>query len=600
MNITEYFSEEDTNPSIYRGRMTLKQGYTIADAEESCYKYLGINSALPITALAHPDDAESVREALELVKEREQHLIFRLLSSNGSYRYMYALFRLNGRMLGDFASIDVMLMDILRIHYKFDATFSNVVKYRKLMCFSDKMYFEYYYDKEIITIYEYVNNRSIVRYRDNIANLQAKVLEGEKYNFRQRAEFEVLQEYLKNYAENIDMEVDGEIFGLTGGYLHLKGGIVYLNNARWMMAATITVTWESKRDEKYYMSPHAFDSATGVYNKRAITELTMDVLTNAEDKPVYFCIIDIDDFKNINDTYGHMAGDEVIASVAEILKSTMGARGYIGRFGGDEFVVVTDKISSEDVLLNALKTVRKHVAWINSAELENTEITLSIGIAKYPNDADNYEGLFNLADKCLYLAKAKGKNRFVIYREDQHKDFEMVSDSDKLEAKKIRDIYSSSSRAVVDILGDTGENDREAFDRSIRGVLESFGIDRIAIYMGERYERCYFAGDGVVPMESLTYINQPEIAALFDENNVLLRNKILYIRESSPELYELMERQGTEGFIIAKVQLTGQPPMAVTFDVFERYRKWASNEKDMLYIAAQIIARRFLGLEQAQ
>ena len=600
MNITEYFSEEDTNPSIYRGRLTLKEGYTIADAEESCYKYLGINSALPITALAHPDDEESVREALELVKEREQHLIFRLLCSDGSYRYMYALFRLNGRMVGDFASIDVMLMDIMRMHYKFDSTFSNVVKYRKLMGFSDKMYFEYYYDSEIITIYEYINNRSIVRYRDNLANLQAKVLEGENFNFRQRAEFEVLQEHLKNYTENIDMEVDGEIFGLNGGYLHLKGGIVYLNNAKWMTAATVTVTWESKRDEKYYMSPHAFDSATGVYNKRAITELTTDILPDAKNKPVYFCIIDIDDFKNINDTYGHMIGDDVIASVAEVLKTTMGARGYIGRFGGDEFVVVTDRIGTDDELLNALKTVRKHVAWTNAEKLGNMEVTLSIGISKYPNDANNYDSLFNLADKCLYLAKTKGKNRFVIYREDQHKDFEMMSGSDNLESKNIRDIYSGSSRAVVDILGDTGEDDRESFDRSIKRLLESYAIDRIAIYTGENYERRYFAGDGTVPMESLAYINQPEIAALFNENDVLIRNKILYIREMSPELYELMEKQGTEGFIIAKVQLTGQPPVAVTFDVFERFRKWASNEEDMLYVAAQIIARRFLSLEQAQ
>ena len=598
MNITEYFSEDDTNPTIYRGRMTLKQGYTIADADETCYKYLGINSALPITALAHPDDAESVREALELVKDREQHLIFRLLCSDGSYRYMYALFRLNGRMLGDFASIDVMLMDILRIHYKFDDAHSKVIKYRKLMDFSDKMYFEYYYDDEIITIYEYINNRSIVRYRDNIANLQAKVMEGENFNFRQRAEFEALQEYLKNYAESIDIEVDGEIFGLTGGYLHLKGGIVYLNNAKWMTAATITVTWESKRDEKYYMSPHAFDSATGVYNKRAITELTMDTLTNAKDKPVYFCIIDIDDFKNINDTYGHMAGDDVIASVAEVLKTTVGARGYIGRFGGDEFVIATDRISADDELLNALKTVRKHIAWINSGEFDKIEVTLSIGIAKYPQDADNYESLFNLADKCLYLAKVKGKNRFVIYREDQHKDFEMMSASDNSTAKKIQDIYSGSSRAVVDIMGDMGENDREAFDRSLRRLLESYGIDRIAVYAGENYKRHHFVGDGAVPAESLELIRQPEIDALFDENGVFMRNKILSIRETCPELYELMERQGTEGFLIVGVQLTGQPPVLVTFDVFERYRKWSANEKDMFYIAAHIIARRFLMMER--
>lgn len=598
MNITEYFSEEDHNPSIYRGRMTLKEGYYIADADESCYRYLGMNSALPFTALVHPEDAASVREALEQVKEGAQHLIFRMKCRDESYRFMYALVSLDGRMLGGFAAIDVQLLDIMRIYDKYDANFSRLVKYRKLMSLSDKMYFEYSYEDGSITIYEYLNERGVIRFQKSLELLREEVLESGKYSFRQKAEFEDLLEYLKNYSENIDMEVDGELFGLPVGYLRLKGGIVYRRTAKWMMVATVTVTGESKQDEKYYMSRHAFDSATSVYNKRAIAELAMDLIAGAKDRPVFFSIIDIDDFKNINDTYGHMAGDEIIAKVAEVLRSIIGDRGYVGRFGGDEFVVVTDRIDDSEELLYAFKTIRKHIAWLSTAEFSNVEVTTSIGIARYPEDADNYENLFKIADKCLYLAKAKGKNRFILYQKELHESFDMTPVSEKKTVKKLPDIYLSSCRAVADILGNMGENDRESFDRSVKGLLQSYGIDRLGIYAGENYERRYIVGGSDAPMDDLAFIRNPRIAELFDENGVFIRNKRLPFKESDPAFYEILEKHGTEGFLIVKVELAGQPPVAVAYGIIQRLRKWAENEKGLLYIAAQIIARRYLELEE--
>lgn len=597
MNITKYFSEEDYKSAIYQGRLTLKEGYAIADADESCYRYLGINSSLPFTALIYPEDAVSVREALEQVQEGPQHLIFRLLCGDGSYRYMYALMHMNGRSLGNFDSIDVELLDIMRIHHKYDENLASLTKYRKLMSLSNKMYFEYSYEDGGITIFEYVNDRAVARFQKSLELLKQEVRASEKYHFRQKAEFDILAEALENYSENIDMEVDGDLFGLAGRYLCLKGGIVYRNAAKWLMVATVTVTGEPKRDEKYYMTQHAFDSATSVYNKCAISELTMDLIAQAKEGPVFLCIIDIDDFKDINDTYGHMAGDEILARMAEILKSTIGDRGYVGRFGGDEFMVVTDRIHSPEELLNALKTVRKHIAWMSAAEFSNVEVTTSVGIARYPEDADNYESLFKIADKCLYLAKAKGKNRFILYQKELHKDFAMTPVSEKKVVKRLPDVYLSSCRAVVDMLGNIGDNDRESFDRSIRGLVKSYGIDRLAIYTGENYERKYFIGDDNAPIESLDFIRHPQIEKLFDENGVFIRNKILPIREIDAEAYEILEQHGIEGFLIVKVDLDGRTPMAVAFGVLQRYRKWSVNEQGLLYIAAQIIARRYLELE---
>ena len=101
--------------------------------------------------------------------------------------------------------------------------------------------------------------------------------------------------------------------------------------------------------------------------------------------------MDIDDFKNINDTFGHVMGDEVIAKVAEIIRTSLGNRGYVGRFGGDEFMVVTDRVKDAENFSKIFKTIRKNITWSCGEMMPNMEVTLSLGLATYPDHASNYD-----------------------------------------------------------------------------------------------------------------------------------------------------------------------------------------------------------------
>lgn len=598
MNITGYFSEEDRNPKIYRGKMTLRSNYTIVDADEACYQYLGKYSALPLTGLAHPEDVDAVRDALDRLKEETQRVIFRMMCADGSYRYMYAMLCLNGRVTDGEAFIDVELMDIVRVYYKFDSENSKIGKYRKLMTLSDKMYFEYRYDEGTVTIFEYVNDRGNVRLSDTMEHLQARVLESGEFDDKQKAEFETLLDCLDHHIEKMDVDMDGRLFGFEGGYVNLKGGIAYEDKSKQMMVAVVTTLGKVDLEEKYYMSRHAFDGATGVYNKRAISELAADLMAGSGDKTIFLCVTDIDDFKNINDTFGHLVGDQVIAKVAGTIKSVLAARGFVGRFGGDEFLIVTDKIKTSDELIVMLKTIRKHISWSCAELLGNMDVTTSIGIACCPKDATNYGDLFKIADKCLYLAKAKGKNRFILYDEKLHKDYQMEDTSGKTSPGKGLDIYSKSCRAVVDILGSAGEDNRESFDESVKKLLSSYDISRMGIFAGERYERVYAAGNCEGFLEELTYLESPGMAASFDENGIYARNGILSLKESFPELYEQLEKQETKGFLVVKVGLSDKHRAVVVYDVCEHPRKWSGNDKGLLYIAAQALVRRYYALEK--
>ena len=140
--------------------------------------------------------------------------------------------------------------------------------------------------------------------------------------------------------------------------------------------------------------------------------------------PFSFAMLDLDNFKFINDTYGHHVGDQVLVHVAEDLAAYLAGFGLAGRFGGDEFLI----INLRDVTYDANKAffigmydgkvLRKNIR----LEECNPFITGTIGCAIYPKDAADYNGLFELIDKTLYRGKSKGRNCHIIYVEEKHRD----------------------------------------------------------------------------------------------------------------------------------------------------------------------------------
>ena len=124
-------------------------------------------------------------------------------------------------------------------------------------------------------------------------------------------------------------------------------------------------------------------------------------------------VIDLDDFKRINDTYGHTAGDKTLQVIANTLTKVIGEDAFIGRYGGEEFVLIFSGLDKSTVI-NKLNNLRKKVASLPFTFKNNrVSITLSIGVTLIEKD-DNVHSAFERADTALYQAKKDGKNR-VIY-----------------------------------------------------------------------------------------------------------------------------------------------------------------------------------------
>jgi diguanylate cyclase (GGDEF)-like protein len=160
------------------------------------------------------------------------------------------------------------------------------------------------------------------------------------------------------------------------------------------------------------------DGLTGVDNRRHIEERLTEAFGHAArlNEPLAVVMTDVDHFKSVNDTYGHQAGDAVLKQVAEVLRDTAREIDRVGRYGGEEFLVLLPGASLEDARRYADRA-RAAVAGREFAyEGGALRRTLSAGVAAWPHpDVRHQEALVKLADDALYAAKTGGRNRVVAH-----------------------------------------------------------------------------------------------------------------------------------------------------------------------------------------
>jgi len=210
-------------------------------------------------------------------------------------------------------------------------------------------------------------------------------------------------------------------------YVSVIVGVAVINNRRiragvasrlevQLLTEELSGALETERSLREVMAKTAMtDVLTGILNRRGILDNFEKEIAKCQRfaRPLAVLMIDIDLFKAINDTYGHASGDLAIQTVALTLQTTLRNTDELGRFGGEEFLVVLSDLQ-RDGAISAAERFREHV---NNIELmladRRVRITVSVGISFY-RDADDSNTLLERADKALYIAKANGRNRVEI------------------------------------------------------------------------------------------------------------------------------------------------------------------------------------------
>ena len=273
-----------------------------------------------------------------------------------------------------------------------------------------------------------------------------------------------------------------------------------------VVGKTLDISEEVKRKQDLVKMAE-FDSMTGLLNKQSFITNCKQYLSDSANASFggSFYIIDIDDFKTINDTKGHLFGDEIIRKVGSLLKECTPANDYVGRIGGDEFCIFAKGKSTALDAQNFADSLLRKASEISLFDDRN--VTLSIGISLYPLHSFEFDRLFDCADWALYAAKKAGKNKADVFfpEEKEISDidsealsgfFGLISDIDSyddseesidLNSNSDKDRYSITQQVFAKLNSTYYIIDNSTFD-----MLDcSKNIQRVIPYKNEKGRRCY-------------------------------------------------------------------------------------------------------------
>lgn len=225
---------------------------------------------------------------------------------------------------------------------------------------------------------------------------------------------EDLGAYIKNISKDFgNAEVNEVIKDLVGATVALKTKGEQMNKR----LEDSTKEIEQLRENLQQVTTEAQrDGLTGLFNRRTFERMMEENMLSAMHEKTELClvILDVDHFKKFNDTYGHLLGDEVLKIVARTLTDTVKGRDVVGRFGGEEFVVLLPATPLEGAMRVA-DVIRQSIA---NKELKRKDtgqhfgqITVSLGVARYRHGVDDIPKLVKRADEALYESKRFGRNR---------------------------------------------------------------------------------------------------------------------------------------------------------------------------------------------
>jgi len=211
---------------------------------------------------------------------------------------------------------------------------------------------------------------------------------------------------------------------------------------------------EKKRDfllQKKIEKKAMFDHLTGVSNRFQFEEILSNLLKSGRKEDLRFALFlfDIDNFKNINDSYGHHAGDLVLKEFVNRVSQAIRTKDVLARLGGDEFALLVRNVEGVDDIIAVADKIFLNFQELFKIDSDEIKITISIGITRCPEDTNILKDLFSSADKALYHAKYKGKNQYQFFSDLEYSKF-----TDKLQLTKIliEDIDESNIAIEYDFI----------------------------------------------------------------------------------------------------------------------------------------------------
>lgn len=283
-------------------------------------------------------------------------------------------------------------------------------RYRLLTEMTNKMSFDYDSDTDTVLLYidrtgDGVEAQVIPHYLEKLASTRSGVVHPDDMDDVRR-----MFEDARAGAAEVSAEYRANYYGHGYAWYRANLFVAHDNAGAWHLVGLIE-NIEDERDLRYRAEN---DAATGLSNHATTQDLVAAALAKPAVREHSVCVVlDIDDFKAVNDNSGHMEGDALLRKVGSVLRSSFRESDVIGRVGGDEFVLLLKEVDM-DVVLRKLNQVRAQISATAVPGLGHAP-TLSVGVYATRSDDRTYRDVFTRADEALYQAKRAGKNRVQVY-----------------------------------------------------------------------------------------------------------------------------------------------------------------------------------------
>jgi len=290
-------------------------------------------------------------------------------------------------------------------------------RYRIIISQTEDIIFEWNINEDTINFSENWKNK--FNYESTIDDISKKIYDTEI----------IYKDDIKKFGKALNSVVNGERYQeveirfrkSNGEYIWCKVRVtaIFDQNGDIFKAvgAIIDIDKQKTESEKLLFKAQR-DDLTSLYNKGTVQSKIEEYMQNEglNTKGALF-MIDVDNFKAINDNLGHLVGDTVLSSISSMISEVFNENSIVGRIGGDEFIVFLKNIDSEEFMYKKADDLVKGFRSNFEGETKDYKVSGSIGIAKYPEHGKSFKELFINADKAVYLAKNKGKDNYCVFED---------------------------------------------------------------------------------------------------------------------------------------------------------------------------------------
>ncbi len=559
---------------------TISSEMVLLTYDNDVAKYLGEQSGSAFLLNVAEQDKELVKGFLAETEEHGSAAGYiKVLAATGEYRNAYITVHTPSGE-GMSKAYPFTLIDLKNAEQGYPRLARELNRIHRMFEAGNLMLFEYSISRDERSLYRFVAGK-----REEVENERCD------------AAIDFLLHKIKSSSSNVERFAERIP---SDGFTYVFDGVVlYENFRRDALIGTLKVEQAGKEERAdigafYRDQNERYDNFTGLYNKVYALEYAKDIIEKKTYDQVLMIMIDIDNFKTFNDTYGHTFGDEVLGRFAVILRETVKGHGIAARFGGDEFLLVLHDIGDEIAVRSVCETISSQFRWSFAERLgDKRAVTCTMGVSEYPRNGSDFDTLFKKSDKALYIGKQKGRHRYIIYKEAIHGELDGYEAGG--EVSKI--VHGTGSAQVISALYDAMAMLYRGGIASLKSVLTNLlpvlRVSGISIYNGTNFEIMHRVGNYINPPMHMNFVSREDVLDRFSDGGRFRVNLMGKNEAPIQDFYDYLSEHDittTYQYIIGnREEIKGLVSFDVRLSSREESIPWSDDVYSFMVVFAQFL-----------